>query len=123
MARAQSNAGPQGRLAWLAPHVAGCPYPDKVRLPLDAIRNVTCKGTDVEFEYSRRHWRPGRLRFSAETEAQARDLAGRLPAEQTPGFQARWTELSELRTRFEQIGGHVWATPALVTLNVAVSWR
>jgi len=103
------------RRTWL-----GVPYRDEVRLPLDAIRNVTCKGTDVEFEYSRPHWRPGRLRFSAETEAQARDLAGRLPAEQTPGFQARWTELSELRTRFEQIGGHVWATPALVTLNVAV---
>ena len=115
------EVGPTGialhgwRRTWL-----GVAYRDEVRLSHDAIRNVARKGTGVDFEYSRPHWRPGRVHFSADTEAQACDLAAKLPTRQTPGFQARWEELSELRARFEEIGGRVWATPTLVMVNIAV---
>ncbi|HYM44261.1 MAG TPA: rhomboid family intramembrane serine protease [Steroidobacteraceae bacterium] len=56
----------------------------------------------------------------AESEAAARELAGRLPAAQSPGFQEQWAQLREFKGRLAGLGGRTWATSSLVLVNLAV---
>jgi rhomboid protease GluP len=103
------------RRTWL-----GVPIQDEVRLPLDGIRNVAYQNRCLEFEYKAPYRRTKRIRFTTDSEARARDLVARLPTAQTAGFRQQWSQLHEFKARMAEIGGHAWATPALVLVNLAV---
>lgn len=103
------------RRTWL-----GVAHRDEVRLPLEGIRNAAREKATVEFESKAPYRLKRRIRFTADSEADANDLVAKLPATQAAGFQKQWSELHEFKARLAEIGGHVWATPVLVLINVAV---
>jgi membrane associated rhomboid family serine protease len=103
------------RRTWL-----GIAHRDELRLPLGGIRNVAREKTTVVFETKAPYRLKRRVRFTADSEAKASELAAKLPATQTAGFQKQWSELHEFKTRLAEIGGHAWATPVLVLINLAV---
>jgi membrane associated rhomboid family serine protease len=103
------------RRTWL-----GVAHRDEVRLPLEGIRNAARDKATVEFESKAPYRLKRRIRFTADSEAHANDLMAKLPATRTAGFQRRWSELHEFNSRLAAIGGHAWATPVLVMINLAV---
>ena len=103
------------RRTWL-----GVPHQDEVRLPLEGVRNVTQDGTCLEFDYSKPYRLKRRIRFVAQSEPAAREVAARLPAAQTPGFKEQWSQLRDFKARLAEIGGRTWVTPSLVLVNLAI---
>ncbi|TLZ43444.1 MAG: rhomboid family intramembrane serine protease [Gammaproteobacteria bacterium] len=103
------------RRTWL-----GVAHRDEVRLPLEGVRNVGVEKARLEFEYKQPYRLRKRIHFIADSEAKARELAAKLPATQTAGFQQQWSELREFKVRLAEVGGRAWVTPVLVLLNLAV---
>jgi rhomboid protease GluP len=103
------------RRTWL-----GVPHQDEVRLPLDGICNVTHEGTSLEFDYRKPYRLRRRIHFTADSDAAISELAAKLPAVQSPGFQKQWAEVRDFNRRLADIGGRPWATPSLVLVNLAV---
>jgi membrane associated rhomboid family serine protease len=97
----------------------GVAHRDEVRLQLDGIRNVTVEKACLEFEYKKPYRPRKRIRFVADSESEARELAAKLPIAQSAAFQKQSAELREFKARLAEAGGRAWVTPVLVLANLA----
>jgi membrane associated rhomboid family serine protease len=97
----------------------GVPIQAERRLPVTGMRNVAAEGTRVRFEFKASVLPARKIEFITASEHQARELVARLPTTQTPGFQKRWSDITEFNRRLAAVGGRPWITPALVLANTA----
>lgn len=103
------------RRSWL-----GVAVQSEVAIPTENIRNVACDEAFIRFDIGNRRPLQRRIEFVANSADDATELASRLPATRTSGFDNRWNDVRDFQRRLRETGARVWVTPALVLANLAV---
>ena len=103
------------RRSWL-----GIAMQFEVTIPTEKIRNVARDEAFIRFDIGRRRPLQRRIQFVADSADGAAELASRLPATRTSGFDDRWNDARDFHRRLRETGARVWATPTLVLANLVV---
>ncbi len=85
-----------------------------------SIRSTTRDGVTVRLACKSPNRRAWQIEFDAADAEHAARLIAALSASHALTFDQRWADISEFYGRLRALCPHVWVTPALVLLNVAI---
>ena len=98
----------------------GAPVQAEIAFAAGSIRSATRDGVTVRLACQSPYRRVWQIEFAAADAEHAARLVAALSASQAVTFDQRWVDISEFYGRLRALCPHVWVTPALVLLNVAI---
>lgn len=98
----------------------GAPVQAEIVLPVGSIRHVRRDGVRVELTCKSRYRRVRQVEFEATDSASALRLVDALHGSPAVTPDQRWAGVSDFYGQLRTLCPHVWVTPALVLVNVAI---